>query len=126
VAIAGIGAIADYLEDVIHLRHLREYDKKPPPARVLRGRIATKIKMGACIVGMFGFVAAVALLGLLQCYRALARAFPCLDSDQLRPYLPPACHSVPAIFGLAAAFVAVILAYGTVRAFLEPPEQTPP
>jgi len=119
VAIVAIAALADYLEDAIHLRYLKQPEQPPSKNLVRIGRIATVIKTVACLAGFFGMVAAILLLGLLQFCRAIVSACPCLACDSASQLLPPALSSIPAIFSIAAALAAIILAYSTVRAFFQ-------
>jgi uncharacterized protein (DUF2235 family) len=122
--IAGFGAIADGREDRIHLQYLQEPGKEPSQTQVARGRRATKMKVAACLTGLGGFLVAILSLGLLQFYRLLVHLFPCVPSEPVMRHLPPPVVTIPAVFSLALAATAMLLAYSTVRAFLAPPVDT--
>jgi uncharacterized protein (DUF2235 family) len=116
--IVAMGALADYIEDAIHLRYLRDHNEPPTKTLVRAGRAATIIKTGACLLGMAGLSIAILLLGLLQIYRALIHAFPSLACKCLLEHLPASHSSIPAILSIISAIAALVLAYFTVRAFL--------
>lgn len=114
--ITAIAVIADYIEDIIHLRYLHSCWESRNI--VWRGRLATGAKTVFAIIGLSGLAAAVWFLGLLQFYRPLAHRCPCLICHEIVEGGPPASWS-PAILNFAAALLAMFLAYSTVAAFFK-------
>jgi len=113
--ITGIAVIADYAEDVVHLRYL--HGCWEPPKSVWRGRLATGIKTVFAITGLIGLAAAIWFLGLLQFYRPLAHGCPWFRCYGIM--WPQPAPSSPAILNFAAGLVAMFLAYSTAGVFLK-------
>jgi len=117
VLIVLIGVLADYLEDFIHVRYLTENKPSPGGVLVRVSWLISKIKLGACIVGIAGLAAAVVLLARLQVIHVITYIRTYFDDKNLTHDLPAAPFSIPALVGVLLAIAAAGLAFSTIVAF---------
>jgi hypothetical protein len=122
VSIIGLGVVADYVEDAVHLKYLTKLGEEPTKGLVRLGVCATGTKTVFCSIGMVGLVGAVLGLVALQSYRLLENAWPCHFQAGLMRHFPPAGPLIPALFGLAAAVAALVLIFFTVIEFRRRPK----
>lgn len=115
VCIAGITALADYIEDTFHLCYVRHYitnfgeaSASPSALAVRVSRAATLVKTGIFCVGIIGVLLAIVGLAWLQV----------LDFIVVKQgHSVPARHLVPALFGIVAILVLLYLGSTSVVAF---------
>lgn len=99
-ALAGGAAIADYVEDFIHLRYLRVFPRAPGGGLVATAFAASLIKIALCIAALAATLAAVIWLTVLEAPRLMRR-----ESGALR-----------AVFVLVPLLLVVLAAAARIRA----------
>ena len=110
-----LAVIADYREDSIHIGYLEKHADPPTARRVKAGWLLSKIKLGACFVGMGGLAAAILLLGLRQICYAFQLPGKCRICRTLQ-VIPDGSTTVPALVSILLAGLAIYLVISAIKA----------
>lgn len=111
-----VAALADYIEDSIHIGYLEEHANAPTAGTVWSGWILSKIKLWACLVGMAGLAAAILLLGCRQICYAFEQPGKCPLCSSTLKVIPGSSTTVPALVSILLAVLAIYLVFSAIMA----------